>query len=324
MSVLDTLTAAQTLADGFGPGGHAVMFLAHSSADTPAAKADQRRLNEHAGDIPAWIERAETFYVDSGMVPLVCSAGAVLPDDDPLHVYDPPSPYGFLLIDGGATVCSFHEPSGTGRVSAEPFTAFLWATFGGQIYVHRFGQSEGTWLLLDATSMPIEQPLPQSAREKDRTTARRIVVPGGRQTSQHRGVELPLGPECRDLLDDASQHTSEVTLRWLLACWRLMGQTVTEVGFDKPSRQHRRQLERKNVPLKQVTIIRLRHRGARGDGGTAVNWSHRWVVRGHWRQQPCKDENGEWTTRPVFIHPHIKGPESAPILVRSHVNYLVR
>lgn len=71
-------------------------------------------------------------------------------------------------------------------------------------------------------------------------------------------------------------------------------------------------------------LIRLRHQSSRGDAGTSVDWSHRWVVRGHWRMQRFKDENGEWRTRPVFIHPYIKGPGSKPILVRERINHLVR
>lgn len=78
------------------------------------------------------------------------------------------------------------------------------------------------------------------------------------------------------------------------------------------------------MPLKDVTVIRLRHVASRGTGEAAVNWSHRWLVRGHWRQQRCKDDSGAWTTRPVFIHPYIKGPEEAPLLSRRHVNHLVR
>ena len=39
---------------------------------------------------------------------------------------------------------------------------------------------------------------------------------------------------------------------------------------------------------------------------------HRWVVRGHWRNQPWGP--GRELRRPVYILPHIKGPDGAPLI----------
>lgn len=286
--------------------------------------SEERRLREFVGEIPQWAADAETFFVDSGMVPLVCSAGAVVPDATALAEHDLPSPVGFLLIGGGITLCHLQGEGEDGPISAEAFTAYLWAAEKVGVHVLRFERAPGRWFLVDSVTIPWGAAIPEPARARDRGFARRLVIPGGQPDTDHESVALPIGPEARELMSAPESQRSDAALCWLVACWRLMGQVVADVRVDVPSRQVRRQVARKNVPLKDVTVIRLRHVASRGTGEAAVNWSHRWLVRGHWRQQRCKDYSGAWTTRPVFIHPYIKGPEEAPLLSRRHVNHLVR
>ena len=45
--------------------------------------------------------------------------------------------------------------------------------------------------------------------------------------------------------------------------------------------------------------------------------AYRWMVSGHWRQQPCGP--GRSLRKPVWVTPHIKGPAGAPIKERVHV-----
>lgn len=70
-------------------------------------------------------------------------------------------------------------------------------------------------------------------------------------------------------------------------------------------------------PKKQdlIQVIDLR-RLARGTKDTEVKhegreYHTRWLVRGHWRQQRVGP--GRKYTRPVFVAPHIKGPDGAPL-----------
>ena len=66
-----------------------------------------------------------------------------------------------------------------------------------------------------------------------------------------------------------------------------------------------------------VTIVHLRSRGStrapHNDEAPGPDWTHRWVVRGHWRQQFYQTTN---THRPVFVGPYVKGPEDKPLLVK--------
>lgn len=70
-------------------------------------------------------------------------------------------------------------------------------------------------------------------------------------------------------------------------------------------------------PKKQdlIQVIDLR-RLARGTKDTEVKhegreYHTRWLVRGHWRQQRVGP--GRKYTKPVFVAPHIKGPDGAPL-----------
>jgi hypothetical protein len=52
-----------------------------------------------------------------------------------------------------------------------------------------------------------------------------------------------------------------------------------------------------------------------------VDWSHRWVVSGHWRHQylpSCGTHRQQW------IASHVKGPDDKPLVVRDEVTYLRR
>jgi hypothetical protein len=112
---------------------------------------------------------------------------------------------------------------------------------------------------------------------------------------------------------------------WLLACWRLMQQSITSLTTEEPTRQMRK-LWRK-VPMKDhaVVVVKLRVNDNRERAEeTSVEWSHRWLRRGHWRNQPCKDDDGQWTRRVIWIHPTVCGPEGKPLLIRDHVYALVR
>lgn len=52
--------------------------------------------------------------------------------------------------------------------------------------------------------------------------------------------------------------------------------------------------------------------------GENVEWSCRWIVNGHWRNQPYKDER-----KLIYIMPYVKGPDDMPLKVPTHTVYQV-
>jgi hypothetical protein len=51
--------------------------------------------------------------------------------------------------------------------------------------------------------------------------------------------------------------------------------------------------------------------GDEKDAGRGKVFHVRWVVRGHWRQQAVGPNHSEH--KPVFIAPHVRGPQGAPL-----------
>jgi hypothetical protein len=126
-------------------------------------------------------------------------------------------------------------------------------------------------------------------------------------------------------LEDPVQQASILEDRRLLSTfWALASQRITIETREQPaSRQARRQAERQGHTLPEVRVIRLRESAtrSRGDAGSDVEWSHRWLVGEHWRNQwyPASGQH-----RPKLIHSYVKGPEDKPLKVRETVRALVK
>ena len=111
-----------------------------------------------------------------------------------------------------------------------------------------------------------------------------------------------------------------VTLRFIQTMWRLMQQTIATHGRERPDRAARRRAEKRGMADKVVTVIRLRRPKkpvADDHEPKAVEWSHRWITRGHWRNQwfPSLGEAADATAhRSIWISQYVKGPEDKPLI----------
>lgn len=98
--------------------------------------------------------------------------------------------------------------------------------------------------------------------------------------------------------------------------WTLLGQRqVAEEGDLRPPRSAVRRAERAGV-RPSVRVIRLPQVARTSGGSSTVQWQHRWVVSGHWRQQPWG--LARRSIRAVWIAPHLKGPSDKPLLAQAH------
>lgn len=112
--------------------------------------------------------------------------------------------------------------------------------------------------------------------------------------------------------------------RLLLALMILLDSRITATKAQPLERAVRRRAARAEVPS-DVRVIYLRRPeavGAPKHGETPVEWSHRWVVSGHWRNQPCG--HGRSDRRLTWVSPYVKGPEDKPLVVRPTIGALVR
>lgn len=76
--------------------------------------------------------------------------------------------------------------------------------------------------------------------------------------------------------------------------------------------------KRKHVdPVNVIDLRRAVRRDQEAVAEAERNYQHRWIVRGHWRQQAYGPGRSE--RRNIYIAPHVKGPEGAPMIEREKV-----
>lgn len=89
-------------------------------------------------------------------------------------------------------------------------------------------------------------------------------------------------------------------------------------------RHRQKQLAREyNAPLpSEVKVIQLRRvepqQHSTGTANEPIDWSCRWIVGGHWRNQPYKERR-----KLIYIMPYVKGPADKPLKVPTHTVYQV-
>lgn len=125
-------------------------------------------------------------------------------------------------------------------------------------------------------------------------------------------------------LDDREFARELAAIRLLTATFLFIEQRILSVVPAQPvqNRNAQRRLAKaaKRGKLPDVRVVRLRGRAEGQDDAPGerhqVEWSHQWLVRGHWRSQwyPASSEH-----RPLYIAPYTKGPADKPIRTRRTV-----
>lgn len=99
------------------------------------------------------------------------------------------------------------------------------------------------------------------------------------------------------------------------AAWALLGQRLLRASPAPIARASRRRVERQGWHMEPVVrVVELRrteHQPAATESIASVDWHCRWMVAGHWREQPCGP--GRVLRRPTWVLPYVKGPEDKPL-----------
>ncbi len=102
-------------------------------------------------------------------------------------------------------------------------------------------------------------------------------------------------------------------------------QLFTAVTAYSDRATHRRLVHQHGPVERAVQVITLRrpHRQSynEDEDRTHVEWSCRWLVRGHWRNQYHPSTRSHKIT---WIHPYQKGPDDKPLALREKVFEVVR
>lgn len=96
----------------------------------------------------------------------------------------------------------------------------------------------------------------------------------------------------------------------------LSHQKLSETRPERPPRPAVRRAGRWRPNPGYITVITLRQPQAKSEttGEVKVEWSHRWLVGGHWRRHWYpKEQRHKWK----YIHEYIKGPKDKPLVLRQ-------
>lgn len=249
------------------------------------------------------LREAELHYVSPTFSRLVSAAAPSLPTA-PIAAHDLPAPSGIML---------FTEPWFDGRTGRNANWMMMWAPFydlttgvdNAGVLVWLLADAHTKWLRARGSSYRYNEAIASISEDE---VARKL--PAYCPVSY---FMIPYGQALGEQLEFAEHGSPLWAVRFLLTTWYLMRQRLTMTRTVRPDRASARRIAKtKYVPDQEVRIISLRT----PTGDFEVNaegheYHHQWIVRGHWRQQWYPSINDH---RPVWIAPHIKGPDGAPLL----------
>jgi len=124
-------------------------------------------------------------------------------------------------------------------------------------------------------------------------------------------------PDIREARGEGDEKAT--WLLFLRVLNRVMAEKIVLKTRQRPPRPFRRHAERKKWPVSDVIVIELRRRTTKGVGEneSGREYSHRWMVRGHWRRVPYGPGKKYRRQRYIFDHP--AGPEDKPLIVKRRV-----
>lgn len=211
-----------------------------------------------------------------------------------------------LQPDTSFTECDLPSPDGVAYLSGPENPIILrWCSLGQTVTVTRTSLGDVVRLLEGGTKVDLKLHVPQPFEH--------IVL------SEERCDESPTIEVHRAFLKDHAASGSENPAATLIAFSRLIQQErTTDVTKEPVQSRLVDRRGRKRTQLDQITYVSIRraNRSETTEGGPGRSYSHRWVVRGHWRRQwyPSQDRH-----IPIWITDHVAGPEDKPIVRRDKI-----
>ncbi|MGJ5831382.1 hypothetical protein [Streptomyces ossamyceticus] len=275
--------------------------LTTAEEGTQLAQAEAARLTE-----------AELFWVAPEMTELTVAAARSMPTWS-LEPEDLPAPCGLIYFDGLPTA----RPE-------FPTTAMAWGPCPPEMATDALKNS-GLWLSCYVARDWIEG--------RDELDLSHMRIPLGPLVYDGESIAAYGEREAGDIafmsdagqiveVDDQTFINRCSSLVVLKAASLLMRQELAETKAIEVDRAARKRLHRAGHEPAPTRVIELRRpKTTGGSGDSDREYHHQWIVRGHWRQQwhPKRQVH-----RPVWIAPHIKGPEGAPLIGGEKVYALKR
>lgn len=246
---------------------------------SPIMKNAKRILqDDRSHNLVPWLVAAEPFFVAPEIADLIVTSAESIPDW-PLREQDIPCAMGFVYLP-----CN--KGFKCGDVALDALLFSVGKNKGG-------ARSIEIWGLFDEPSAGIEAFT--FGWEFGHTRAQRAEA-----------------MKCADDFEDEAQKVIHRLCAIFAAFVAFINQRVVSRHNITPNRAARRIAH--NLVASSCSVVMLRRALHRSAGSLLENpreWSTRWWVGGHWRQQACGEARKE--RRPTWVSPYIKGPDDKPI-----------
>ena len=279
----------------------------------------QRQDEPEKAELPEWaaeeapkysiltrqmLYRGDTIYITRDMEHLLLQAAHDLPDDVTCDVRQVLTPIGFLYLADSIEGQDTNEELITFRALGWSVEPVMDRDNPGhtKLCVHTF------WFSDDQMNLN---------HEKFRNASRRnnVWIPNLLLAHYYPIYDAErLTPE--DMLGDARAELTKACVKLFWAFQLLSQQKIVSTQRMNPPRSTRRRHGAPKEGWRYISLITLRRKSAKKDGDEEkkIDWTHRWVVEGHWRKQWYpKLGIHQWK----YIHEYVKGPEDKPLWVRE-------
>lgn len=274
------------------------------------------------------LNQAQTFLMTDDMLDLALNAGQTVPNSG-FQFDDLPSTSGFLVLPRPLLTLDVHNLPMSVRAIAWWLTEIKWETpdvdplltefFGGS------GPGRPGMAVVFFCSKEDWRVDHYLQKEHDETPEWFMRMPQYMMTHWQPyafGDPWYFSPE--EQISDRSKGTMVEWSAFLKTFFLLVKQKIAALHPQSPDRAQARRIARSALMPDNgdVQIVTLRkERPVSPDeitDGTPVNWSHRWLVSGHWH----KFWVGSGVSRrlePRWIDTYEKGPENKPLVIKDKV-----
>ena len=268
------------------------------------------------------LARALPFYWESNTMGLVMAAAEKLPEERSIAAEDLVADFGFAWFPG--PYIELRNPS-TGRegdLMSITESSFCWARKKDELWLVSFMDVS---VKLDGIARVMEYPIPLCVNPiklgenvHDVSEIAACTYSSSEEAARF-AREMDRDPFDMEMI---AYDLYTKRSRFQFAALIFAGQKVLKVS--EPRMAPRGMRKRGEVISNDYRVVSLRahHYEQRRDqaGGGPIDWSCRWLVRGHWRNQfyPASDDH-----RTIWIEPHVKGPDDKPMKsskVVYHIN----
>lgn len=146
--------------------------------------------------------------------------------------------------------------------------------------------------------------------------AKGTAIPIVTDPSSALGIDTALGTE--------EPEIEEALLKALISTWALALEPKVVSPRIETSTLRRAWVPKIDQQLpSEITVAALRKLRVNEEvrdetPGSPANYSHRFLVRGHWRKQPCGPERK--MRKITWVVPYVKGPENKPFIAKDQIN----